>query len=774
MGQFAVGQVVPREEDPRLLKGLGRFLDDVVLPQQSYAHVLRSPHAHARIRSIDSAAAAALPGVLAVLTGADYAGDGLGNVPCEVLRPRRDGSAMYHPPYAPLVTDRVRRVGDCVAIVVAETVTRAKDAAELIEVDYEPLPAVSSVAEAVESGAPLVWDDCPGNESWYMELGDRAKTDAVFATADRTMAKRFFISRITANTMEPRGCLGDYDRYDDRFTLYTGLQNPHQVREYLAHEIFRLPETKFRVIAYDIGGSFGMKGGLYPEIPLVLWASKRIGRPVKWVCERSDGLMSDDHARDNVSGVELAYTDQGKLLGMRVQTLANMGAYLAIRGTMPPINNLGTLAGPYTTDAIHVGVSGVLTNTNSTAPYRGAGRPEAAYIIERMVEFVADDLGLDAVEVRRRNYIPPHTLPYKTGLLFTYDSGEFENNMDTALGMIDHMAFETRRADSRSHGKLRGFGISNTIEQAAAPNPETAELRFDASGTLTLLMGTVSHGQGHDTIYKQIVCEKLGIDSAQVRVVEGDTDKVTYGRGTFGSRSAATGGTAIVLAADKVIEKGRKIAAHMLEAADSDIAFDAGVFVVAGTDRSLDLIEAAKTAYQPAKLPPEIEPGLDEIAQYFPTAPTFPNGCHICEVEVDEETGVVEVVRYVVVDDVGTVINPLLLKGQIHGGVAQGLGQALMERIVFADDSGQLVTGSFMDYCMPRADDMTPIDVESNGVPTDVNPLGVKGAGEAGTVGALPAVMNAVIDALKPLGIRDLDMPATSERVWRAIGEAKQ
>ena len=773
MGQFAISQSVPREEDPRLLKGLGRYLDDITLPQQSYACVVRSPHAHARIVSIDTSAAAAAPGVLAVLTGADYAADGLGGLPCEVPRKRRDGSPMYRPPHPALVADRVRLVGDYVALVVAETVAQARDAVELVEVDYAPLPALSRTADALDPDAPRLWDDLPDNEGWYEEVGNKDATDAAFAKADRVIKQRFEISRVSANTMEPRGCLGDYDPHSDRYTIYTGLQNPHQLRQQLADEIFHLPETQFRVVADDIGGSFGMRGGTYHELPLVLWASRKVGRPVKWVCERSEGFVSDDHARDNVSDVELAVTEDGKFLGMRIRTLANMGAYLSIRGPHPPVGNLGTLAGPYTTEAIHVSVSGVFTNTNCTGPYRGAGRPEAAYVIERMVELAAAELGIDSVEIRRRNYIPPDAMPYKTGLTFTYDCGEFEANMDAALDMIAFDGFAARKADSEARGKLRGFGLSNTIEQAAGPNVETAEVRFDATGTISLLMGTISQGQGHDTTYKQILCDKLGIDSDMIRVFEGDTDRVTFGRGTFGSRSAATGGTAIVLAADKVIDKGKRIAAHILEAADADIEFRAGKFAVAGTDRSVDLVEVAKTAYLPPKLPPEIEPGLDETAQFFPRVPNFPNGCHVCEVEVDPETGTVDVLSYAVVDDVGTVINPLLLKGQIHGGIAMGLGQALMERIVFDDDSGQLVSGSFMDYCMPRADDMSAIDVLSRPVPTETNPLGAKGAGEAGTVGALPAVMNAVINALAPFGIKHLEMPATPEIVWRALQEAR-
>ena len=769
MERFALGQSVAREEDPRLLKGLGRFLDDVALPRMCHAAMVRSPHAHAEIRAVDTAAAAAAPGVLAVLTGADYAADGLGSIPCEVPRRSRNGGPMHHPPHPPLVRGRARAVGDAAALVVAETAAQARDAAELVEIDYRPLPAVADTAEAAGANATRVWDDCPGNESWHAEVGDAPAVEAAFARADRVVRRRFTISRVAANALEPRGCIGDYDRREGRYTLYTGLQNPHQLRQQLAETFFGLPETRFRVVAGDVGGSFGMRGATYPELVLVVWASRRVGRPVKWVCERGEGFVSDDHARDNVTDAALALAADGGMLALKVETVANMGAYIGIRGTMPPVNNLGTLAGTYTTGAIHAAVSGVFSNTCPTGPYRGAGRPEAAYVIERMVDLAAAELGVDRVALRRRNTIPPDAMPYRTGLTFTYDSGAFEANIDRALALIDHAGLGARKRESAASGRLRGFGISNTIEQAGAPNVETAEIRFDATGTATLLMGTISHGQGHETMYKQILGDRLGLAPEAVRVVEGDTDRVTWGRGTFGSRSAVSGGTAVVLAAAKVADKGRALAAHLLEAAEADVEFADGAFTVAGTDRSVDVREVARASYVPSRLPDGMEPGLDETAHYVPEAPTFPNGCHVCEVEIDPETGAVAMDRYAVVDDVGTVVNPLLLKGQIHGGVAQGLGQALMERIVYDPASGQNLTGSFMDYAMPRADDLCAIEVESNPAPTAANPLGVKGAGEAGTVGALPAVAGAVADALAARGIDHVEMPASPERVWRAL-----
>jgi len=773
MGQFAIGQAVPRTEDPRLLKGLGRYVDDISLRNQAWCAIVRSPHAHAEIVSIDTAAALRMPGVLLVLTGEDFAREGLGEHPVEIHRKRRDGSPMFHPPHPALVRDRARFVGDTVAVIVAETAAQAKDAAEAMPVEYAPLSAVTDTAAAVAPGAPAVWDGCPDNVSWVAEVGNKAAVDALFAQAAHVTRQRLLIPRITANTMEPRGFIGDYDAHEERYTVYGSFQNPHQQRQQLG-EILRVPETSCRVVPADIGGSFGMKGGCYHEIALVVWAAKKAGRPVKWISDRAEGFMTDDQARDNVTDAELALDKDGRFLALRVKTFAAMGAYLGIRGTMVPVNNLGTLAGVYTTQAIHVEVTGVFTNTNPTSPYRGAGRPEAAYVIERMIDKAAFELGLDRVELRRKNTIPASAMPYKTGLVFTYDCGEFEKNMDTALGLADYAGYPARLAQSTAHGRLRGIGITNTIEQAAGPNLESAEIRFDPSGTVTLLTGTVSHGQGHDTMFKQILSDRLGLDSDLIRHVQADTDKVTYGRGTFGSRSATIGGTAVVRAAEKIVAKAKKIAAHALEAAEGDIVFEAGRLAIAGTDRSISLTEVAKLAYNPAKLPPDVEPGLDETAQFAPKTPNFPNGCHVCEVEVDPDTGQVAIVRYAVVDDVGTVINPLLLKGQVHGGIAQGLGQALMERIVWDAETGQLVTGSFMDYGMPRADDICAIEVVANPVPTKSNPLGVKGAGEAGTVGALPAVMNAVIDALRPFGVAHVDMPLTPETVWTAIRNAKK
>ena len=771
MERFAVGQSVTRVEDPRLLRGRGRFLNDVVLPGQAYGFVVRSPFAHARVRSIDAEAAKAAPGVLAVLTGAELQADGIGPLRCEAAGLQRGDEPMFYIPRTVLVSDRVRLVGDPVVLVVAESVRQARDAAELVDVDYEMLPSVTSAFAAIEDGAPAVWDDCPDNICFRLALGDKAAAEAGIAQAAHVTRRQFFISRVSANSIEARGCIGQYDAIDDRYTLYAGLQSPHSVRQDLAENVFGLPEHKFRVIAGDVGGSFGMKGGTYLEYVLVLWASKRLGRPVKWVSDRSEAFVSDNHARDNLSEAALALDENGRFLALTVSTVVNLGAYLATKGPFPAFGNLGSLAGVYTTPAIHVEVTGAYTNTNSTAPYRGAGRPEAAYVIERLIDTAAREMGIDPVELRRRNTIPPEAIPYKTALTFTYDSGMFERNMDDALRLADYQNFGARRSETRTRGKLRGLGISNTIEQAGV-RLESAEVRFDPGGSLTLLVGTISHGQGHDTVYRQLVCERLGLLPEAVRVVEGDTDAVAHGVGTMGSRSMTVGGTAISLATDKIIEKGRQFAAHLLEVAAVDVEFSDGEYSVSGTDRSVALAEIVRQAFLGQNLPPGVEAGFSETATFSPEFPNFPNGCHVCELEIDEETGALEILRYAVVDDVGTVVNPLLLEGQIHGGIAQGVGQAISEAIVY-DDAGQLVTGSFLDYGMPRAASLCSIDMASNPVPTATNPLGVKGAGEAGTVGSLVAVINAVVDALAPLGIDRFDMPATPERIWRAIRDAR-
>jgi carbon-monoxide dehydrogenase large subunit len=766
MGEFAIGQGVSRFEDPRLVQGGGRYVDDIKLPGMAHGVVLRSPHAHAKILSIDTAAAEDAPGVLCVLTAADIKAEGWGDLPVPGGLKKRDGSPMFKPRYPILAETHVRWVGDYVAFVVAETVAQAMDAAELIVVDYEELPAVTSTAAATDPASPKVWEGCADNISFEALIGDKAAVDAAFAKAAHAVKGNFTINRVTAVTMEPRNAVGDYNAADRRYTLYTAMQRPHPTRSELAN-LLRVPESKVRIVTGDTGGSFGMKSPIFNEMPLVLLASKRTGRPVKWVSTRTEAFLSDAQGRDNVTEAELALDKDGTFLALRVKTTAAIGAYL--QSAMPAfVFNAGSLAGTYRTPAIHVDITAVFTHTNPIRPYRGNGRPEAAFVIERMVDLAADELGIDPAELRRRNYVPPSAMPYKTALTFTYDSGEFEKNMDLALEVADYKGLAARKAQSHREGKLRGLGISNTIERAGAASLEGAEVRFDRSGAVTLYSGSNSQGQGHETVFKQLVCDRLGLDPNAVQYIQGDTDAVFFGEGTGGSRSATLAGSAFHQATEKVVAKARLIAAHMLKVDGADLKFEEGVFSTNKTNRTLSIKEIAVASLEPPNLPQGMEPGLSADAIYHGPVANFPNGCHVCEVEIDRDTGETRIVRYSVVDDVGTVLNEKLLHGQIQGGIAQGAGQALMEDIHF-DASGQLVTASFMDYAMPHAHHFGPMTVEANPVPTKTNPLGVKGAGEAGCVGALPAVVNAVVDALSEFGVRHIEMPATPERIWRAM-----
>src|SRR5579864_6762304 len=684
-------------------------------------------------------------------------------------RKRPDGSPMFARAFLGLARERVRHVGEPVLFIVAESLAKAKDAAELANIDYEVLPSVTDTAEAAE-GKIAVWDECPDNISNLFEAGNKAAADAAFAGAAHRVRRRYVISRVYAHFIEPRGAIGQWDPGEDRFTLYADVQYPHRVRQALATRIFKIPESKIRVIAGDVGGGFGTKGWQYPEHRLVLLAAKKLRRPVKWTCERSEAIQADEHARDNVSDAELALDKDGKFLGLRVKTLANVGAYISSeRNLLATFGNVGTLVGTYDIPAAYVGVYAVMANTNGTAPYRGAGRPEATYVIERLIDDAARELGFDRAELRAKNLIPPEKLPVKTALGLNYDCGDFPANQRQALAQADWAGFAKRRDEAKSRGKLRGIGIANPIEKAAGPGQEFAEIRFHPTGNATLLMGSKNQGQGHATTFGQILNERLGLDPAEVQYIDGDTDRVAFGVGTTGSRSTVIGGSALWIAADKIIAKGRRIAAHLLEAAEADIDFADGQFAVAGTDRRVALDEVARAAFQPARLPAGIEGGFYETGTFAPADSTYPNGCHVCEVEIDAETGALDILNYVVVDDVGTVVNPVGLKGQIHGGIAQGLGQAVMERVVYDRESGQMLSGSFMDYAMPRAEDFPYLKVESNPVPTRRNPLGAKGAGEAGTVGALPAIVNAVMDALAPLAVKHIDMPVTSARIWQAM-----
>jgi aerobic carbon-monoxide dehydrogenase large subunit len=773
MIKFGVGQPVRRFEDTRLLTGKGRYQDDTNLPGQLHAVFVRSPHAHARIRSVETTAAKTAPGVKAVYTGADYAADGLAMPKAAMPRRKADGSPMFAPQRPALVVDRARYVGDPVAMVIADTLAQAKDAAELVEVDYEPLAAVTSTADAALPEAPRVWDENPDNISHIYERGDKAKTEAAFARARHVVRRRYVISRVHAQYMEPRGAIGTYDPGEDRYTLYADVNYPHRVRNMLASMVFKVPESKVRVVCRDVGGGFGAKGWQYVEHRLTLWAAKKLDRPVKWSCERSEVILADEHGRDNIGEIELAFDDNAKIVGLRLHMIANIGAYIASdRQLLTPFGMIGTVVGVYDIPAAYVAIDAVLSNTSPTAPYRGAGRPEAIYLIERAIEDAARELDIDPIELRRRNIISPDAMPYQTALGPNYDCGEFATNMETALAAADYAGFPARREESHERGMLRGIGLANAIEAAAGPTPEYAEIRFNPSGSAMLLMGTKAHGQGHETAFKQILCGRLGLDPNDIQYIDGDTDRVAFGMGSNGSRSMVVGGSAVTLAAGKVIDKGKRLAAHLLEAAEADIEFAGGKFAVVGTDRDVSLTQVARASFQPARLPRGMEPGLYEHATFAPERATFPNGCHVCEVEVDPETGAVSLVNYVVVDDVGTVINPLTLKGQVHGGLAQGIGQVLMEQVAYDQESGQLLSASFMDYAMPRADVMCNVDLHENPVPTRTNPLGAKGAGEAGCVGSLPAVMLAIINALEPMGVHELDMPATSERVWHAIRSA--
>jgi aerobic carbon-monoxide dehydrogenase large subunit len=771
MGEFAIGQSVLRHEDPRLLRGQGRFYDDLKLADQLHAAIVRSPHAHADIAGIDTRPALQMPGVHAVLTGEDYRTDGLGSLPSMAPYKLRGGGPMFLPPRPAIALSRAMHVGYPVAVVVADTLDQALDAAERVVVGYAPRPAVVSARDAFDSDAPQLYAECPNNEAYFYQAGDKAKADAAFGAAAHVVEQRLIINRVTANPMESRGVTGVYDAGTGRYTLHCGFQRPWLFRNDIARTTLKIPEAELRLITGDIGGSYGLRGSVYPEIILMLWAARRVGRPVKWTQTRNEALISDDDARDNIVDAALALDRDGKFLAVKIRSFGNLGAFVSFRGAMPPVVNIGTVVGTYTTPALHVEVSGMLTNTHCTSPYRGAGRPEASYMIERLIDIAADQMNIDPAELRRRNTIPPQAMPYKTPLTFTYDSGRFEENLDRSMKLANWAGFAARRVEAAKRGMLRGLGISNTIEQAADPTYETAEIRFDPLGGLTLVTGSISHGQGHATIQTQILADRLGIDPKRVKIIQGDTDAVAFGMGTGGSRSTTMSGGAIALVSDKIIAKGRKLAAHILEASEGDIEFKDGRFTIAGTDRAIGVHELAKAAFQLDKLPAGMEPGLYETGTYRALTGNFPNGCHVCEVEIDPETGSTQMVGYWVVDDVGTVINPMLVKGQIMGGIAQGMGQVLMEDKSY-DDGGQVLTGSFMDYAMPRADNFCNVVIEDNPVPTPTNPLGVKGAGEAGTVGSLSAGVNAIVDALSVLGIRHIDTPCTPYRVWQAIANA--
>ncbi len=772
MSKFGIGQPVRRVEDRRFMTGRGRYIEDIYLSRQACGVVVLSPRPHARIRRVDVSRAMAAEGVLCVLTGADVAADRLGGLP-PLFMPEDVGGPKGYRTHRPiLVADRVRHVGDRVAFVVAETTAQARDAAELVRVDYEPLPAVVSVEDAVKPGVVKIWDECASNVCFGLMMGDRDATEAAFAKARHVVSLRLENNRLSANALEPRGAIGDYDPAEGSYTLYTSTQNPHGIRTELAQEVFRLPETKVRVIAPDVGGGFGMKGDCYPEEALVLWASRRCGRPVKWVSTRSEGLLGDEHGRDQVVYGEMALDENGRILAIRARALHAVGAYVAGAVVAPIVFSLRLIPNVYAVPAVFVATQAVFTNTSPTAPYRGAGRPEAIYLTERLLDRAATVIGIDPVEIRRRNFIPPEAMPYATPTGLVYDSGRFAETMDRCLELADWNGFAARRAASAKRGRLRGRALACYMEVCGVFN-DRMELRCDPSGMVTIVAGTFSHGQGHATTYAQMVSDWLGVPFENIRFVQGDTDQVAFGRGTYAARSSMVGGGALKAAADALIGKAKPLAAHLMEAAPEDVVFTEGKFQVVGTDRSIAFTEAAKAFYRKGGLPKEFGVGLEASGTYAADPPNFPNGCHVCEVEVDPDTGEVAIDRYTVVDDVGRVINPLICEGQIHGGLAQGIGQALFEHVVYDRESGQLLSGSFTDYCMPRAHDLPGFTVAFNEIPCKTNPLGVKGAGEVGPVGSPPTVVNAILDALRPLGVNHIDMPLTPCRVWESADHGR-
>ena len=765
--RFGIGQSAERIEDQRFLTGAGRYSDDINAAHQAHAVIVHSPHAHARIVSIDNKEALSAAGVIAVFTGADAAEAGLCSLPFMLETTLADGTPIAPPIRPTLVADTVRFAGDYVAMVVAETAAQARDAADLVAVEYEELPVVTGTTAAGAQDAPLVWPECPRNICFERHFGDFDAVDTAFERAAHVTRLEVPVSRIAQVPMEPRAALGVYDRGEDRYTLQSGVQNPHDMRKVVA-EVLNIPETKLRIVSPDMGGGFGMRGTVFPELALVLWAARILGRPVKWLGDRSASFLVDDQGRDVVIQVALALSAAGEFLALRTRVTANVGAYLTWFGGYPAFNNLGSLAGPYCTPAICAHVTGVYSHTTPVSAYRGAGRPEAALAIEQAVDQAARELGVDRIELRRRNLIAPDAMPFKTGLSYVYDSGAFEANIDRVSELIDYAGFEGRRAETRARGHIRGIGIVYTVEQAAGPSDEGADIRFDPDGNATVTTGLHSHGQGHETVFRQLLSDTLGLSFEQVRYVQGDTDLIPVGGGTGGSRSAGIGSGALLRASGYIIEKGRRIAAHLMEAATEDIEFRDGRFEIAGTDRSVGITEVARASFDLSARPPDIDGGLSAFATYTHKAPTFPNGCHACEVDIDPETGKIDVLRYVVVKDVGTVMNPRLLRGQLQGGIVQGFGQIVTEQIVW-DEDGQMITGSFMDYCLPRANQVPFCEIETNEVPTPTNPRGIKGAGEAGTVGGFACVAAAVDDALIDAGAGRISMPATPERVWRAL-----
>ncbi len=770
--KFGVGQAVTRIEDQRFLTGTGQYTDDVNLPNQAHAFILRSPHAHAEIARLDVEAARAAPGVLGVLTNEDAKADGLGLLPCGVTPKNRDGSPCYVPPHPVLAEGRVRFVGEEIAAVIAETLDQARDAAELIAIDYGVLPAAIGTERAIQKDTPRVRDDAPDNVYLDWEIGDEKATEDAFAKAARVVTLDVLNGRIVVNAIEPRAAVGAYDDAGN-YTLYAQTQGSHALRDTAADIIFHAPRDNFRVVTPDVGGGFGMKASLYTEYVIVMWAAEKIGRPVKWTGDRSSAFLSDSHGRDKITRAELALDENNKTIGLRMDTLSNLGAYLTDYGPGTATSAGGGLrTGVYAIPAAYARVRAVMTNSVPVNAYRGVGAAECCYFIERLIDTAAREVGMDPAAFRLLNYIPAEAMPYETQMAHTYDSGNFAQATEEAQRIAGWSSIAERRAEAQARGKLRGIGMAYYIEARAGPaaGPDNAVLRIEPDDRVTLLIGGKSTGQGHETAYAQLITDFLGVPFESITVHEGDTNDLPEGGVTGGSRSMVVGGGAIRGAADDIIEQGRAVAAERLEAAPSDIEFSEGQFTVAGTDRRVSLFEAAVAIREATGS--GVAP-LSGAGEYVPESNTYPNGCHICEVEIDPGTGALDIIAFTVVDDFGTVVNPLLLAGQVHGGVAQGVGQAAMEQTVYDRESGQLLTGTFMDYAIPHAMDLPDISSSWKGVPCRNNAFGIKGAGEAGAVGSTPAVINAVIDALSEVGVNHFDMPATPDRIWRAIREAQ-
>lgn len=781
MGIEGIGARVARKEDKRFITGSGRYVDDMVVPGMKHAAFVRSPHAHADIKKIDVKAAQAMPGVIAVLTGKEIKADGIGNLICGWMIHSKDGTPMKMGAWSPMAVDRVRYVGDAVAIVVAETKGQARDAAEAVEVTYKEKKSVADAVEALKKGAPQLHPEADGNLIYDWEIGDSAATDAAIAKAAHVTKMHIVNNRLVPNAMEPRAALGHYDKSEDHYTCWTTSQNPHVARLVMSAFYNVAPENKLRVIAPDVGGGFGSKIFIYPEEIVCLWASKRAGVPVKWVADRTESFLTDAHGRDHVSEVQLAFDADNRMTALKVDTVANFGAYMSLFSSSVPTYLYATLlSGQYAIPAIHANVRAVYTNTAPVDAYRGAGRPEATYLLERVVETAARELGVSPAELRRKNFI--REFPYQTPVIMAYDAGDYETSLEAAMKEADYAGFEKRREKAKKAGKLRGIGMSCYIEACGiAPSAavgslgagvglwESAEVRVNAVGTIEVLTGSHSHGQGHETTFSQLVADRFGVPIDSVSIVHGDTDKVQMGMGTYGSRSGAVGMSAVVRALDKVEAKAKKIAAHLMEADEGDIVIENGELKVAGTDKSVPWFQLALAAYTAHNLPGGMEPGLKEGAFYDPTNFTFPAGCYICEVEVDPDTGETEIVQFVAADDFGNIINPMIVEGQVHGGIAQGIGQALLEGAHYDPASGQLLTASYMDYTMPRADDLPSFKVSTSNTPCPGNPLGIKGCGEAGAIGSPPAVINAITNAI---GNNDLAMPATAQKVWSALKAA--